>query len=226
MWQHGSRDARRGADREAESSGSVRRPRKGMWCSLVCTAITAVAVTTLSSCAAPPKGSPSKHRGRAVYVVRTIPPQPTERTSHGACAEPLDVWDFSGGGSPNEPVIAVSKNPTSALVYWLPGGNAKPCQVAASTLTEQQARRFARAIDRDSPMGNGPIACPASDGSAAEVYFRFADGTIELADVDLNGCEQVEAPDRYPVGITTLHPAASVLLGFAPKTWLADNPEL
>lgn len=85
---------------------------------------------------------------------------------------------------------------------------------------------LAASIDSTPPLGNGVINCPASDGSAAEVYFRFADRTVELADIDLNGCEDVVAPGLSAVGANALRPPAFVLLSFAPTAWLNDNPVL
>lgn len=196
--------------------------------------ITAAAASGLSSCGsgpATPQAQVSALTGppvstkRAVSVVATIPAKPKVRAGRDFC-EALAIGVEGSGASPRDPVLSVTKNPTSALVYWLPGDNAKPCRVVSSTLSTRQASALAESIDSTPPMGNGVFNCGMGDGSAAEVHFHFADGVIELANVELNDCLIADAPGRSAVEANALHAPASVLLGFAPTAWRADNPLL
>lgn len=211
MRRHRSRDERH----HARAGRLAHGRRRWVWCAALFT-------TGVSSCAALSK-SQATHTGRAVSVVPAIPPEPVARFARGVCAT-RSTDSNASGGSANHPVIAVSRNPVSAVVYWLPGLNARPCQVAASTLTSGQARKLASSINGSQPMKSGAYDYPNSDGSAAEVYFRFADGTVEFAYADLNGCETVGAPGRSEVGVNAI--PVDMLLNLAPSVWRADNPML
>lgn len=91
----------------------------------------------------------------------------------------------------------VDEHPTGAVVLWVPGINAKPCQMFLTRLDSQQAGVLAQAVRTAGAGLHGVVNCPMDDGSSATVYFIYPDRPLaEVVRFELSGCGGLSAPGR------------------------------
>ncbi|RNI22203.1 hypothetical protein [Flexivirga caeni] len=149
---------------------------------------------------------------RSAQFVDGLPPPPAAHRD----AEGCDVltWEPAVTGGKGG-TVTVDPGPSGAVVYWLPGSQSTSCRVRVTKLTEAQADSLATDVRKSTSHG-GRWSCPADDGSAAWIFFRYADRPrVEVVDAALSGCLSAGAPGRDSVGpfwrgadaLTALRPA-------------------
>lgn len=155
----------------------------------------------------------ASHHGAPVY--RTAPGGAPVMTRHdGACTVQ------SAGGSPNaeagKGLVWVSPHPTGVITLWIPGENAKRCVARRTVDGASSAARLATAIDGAKAFPRG-VFCPRDDGSAARLYFTYANGRDQYVNVELTGCHTVDAPGRSSRETTAA--ISQALSQTAPPAW-------
>jgi hypothetical protein len=89
---------------------------------------------------------------------------------------------------------AVDADPVGVTAIWLPGLNQHPCRWSAAVGGATVAQRLAADIAAAPRFLSGTF-CPMDDGSAVDLYFRYADrrGLTDVT-VGLRGCRVVRVP--------------------------------
>jgi hypothetical protein len=82
------------------------------------------------------------------------------------------------------------------VTVWISGLNAKKCVARRTTEGAAVAGSVAKAIRRTKAFPTEPLPCPFDDNTAVRVYFTYASGGDEYADVSLSGCRPISAADR------------------------------
>jgi hypothetical protein len=89
---------------------------------------------------------------------------------------------------------AVDADPVGVTAIWLPGLNQRPCRWSAAVGGATVAGRLASDIAAAPRFLSGTF-CPNDDGSAVDLYFRYADRRgLEDVTVGLRGCQVVRVP--------------------------------
>jgi hypothetical protein len=133
--------------------------------------------------------------GHGAPVVAPAPTSaPATSHSNGSCTTPEVT---SAPPSTNtEKLMWINAHPTGLTAVWLPGLNSKRCVARRTVGNAALASRVAAAIERAKAFPTGPLPCPFDDNTAVRLYFSYATGGDEYADVSLDGCRPISAPDR------------------------------
>jgi hypothetical protein len=150
-------------------------------------------------------------------VFRTAPRSaPATSSANGSCTAP--GTSYPATPTKDEKLVWVDGSPTTMTAVWLPGLNATHCVARRTVSNAALAAKVAKAIERAKAMPDEPLPCPFSDNTSVRLYFGYADGSDEYADVALNGCRPISAPGRASVwGNTTQF--EKTLLPAAPPAW-------
>jgi hypothetical protein len=114
----------------------------------------------------------------------------------GACTVPSVTDNESPYTTTDRPLLWVRAHPTGLVAIWLPGLNAKHCVARRTTSGGHLAQRVAGAIRQSAPFPPETLWCPNDDGAQVRLYFQFAKGRDQYADVALGGCRPIAAPGR------------------------------
>jgi len=178
---------------------------------LVATVMAVGCATTTAAGAAPAAAA----HGRPVF--RTAPTSPPATSwRHHACS-------VSGGNPPasgdnrGHGLVWVRRHATGVVMVWLPGLDDRHCRAKETTGSRRSADWLAGTIRHAKRVPRGVFECPLSDGTQVRVYFTFAHGRDEYADVPLSGCRFVNAPHR--LGRFESNAMDKVLRAAAPRRW-------
>jgi hypothetical protein len=149
-------------------------------------------------------------------VFRTAPTHaPAASRRHQACV--VAGASQSPSGQHGAGLVWVRAHPTGVVAIWLPGVNANPCRARRTTSAAGLAGSIAAALRAAPAQPPGAYPCPYDDGTKVQLYFTYAQGQDEYAEVTLSGCSVVAAPQRAARWSTTR--LQRQLKKAAPKAW-------
>lgn len=137
----------------------------------------------------------SPDHGKPVVIPAPAHP-PKTAVVKGACTVPSATSGDSPYTTTHLPLLWVRKHPTGLVAVWLPGLNAKHCVARRTTSGTHPAERAAAAIRQAAAFPPETLWCPNDDNARVRLYFTYARGGDEYADVALAGCRPIAAPGR------------------------------
>jgi hypothetical protein len=161
----------------------------------------------------------SPGHGKPVVVAAPAHP-PRAAVVKGACAVPSAATGESPYTTTDRPLLWVRNHPTGLVAVWLPGLNAKHCVARRTSSGARLAQRVATAIRQAAPFPPETLWCPRDDNAKVRLYFTYARGGAEFAEVALAGCRPIAAPGR--AARWTDAAVTKALRPAAPTAWRSD----
>jgi hypothetical protein len=119
-------------------------------------------------------------------------------------------------------VVLIDPRSIHVTATWIPGMNDPTCSTRVTTGGGALARQLAHDIDRARRFPSGTYNCPNDSGVGVRLIFGYVAKRSELADIELEGCGGITAPDRGTRMLT--QPVRRDLRAIAPPHWRQNLP--